>query len=69
MIRDAGAILLDMNPDRGSAGEAPQTVEGDQLADLRLRGMGRGASRPYHRAVCMNRRSAASHLAKPSFSK
>jgi Co/Zn/Cd efflux system component len=38
LIRDTGAILLDMNPDRGMAAKLRQAVEGegDQLADLHL---------------------------------
>ena len=38
LIRDTGAILLDMNPDRTMAGKLRHAVEGegDQLADLHL---------------------------------
>jgi Co/Zn/Cd efflux system component len=38
LVRDTGAVLLDMNPDRNMAGKLPQAVEdcGDQLADLHL---------------------------------
>jgi Co/Zn/Cd efflux system component len=44
LIRDTGAILLDMNPDRNMAGKLRQTVEceGDQLADLHLWRLGPG---------------------------
>jgi Co/Zn/Cd efflux system component len=44
LIRDTGAILLDMNPDRSMTGELRQTVEreGDQLADLHLWRLGPG---------------------------
>ena len=44
LIRDTGAILLDMNPDRSMAGKLRQTVEreGDQLADLHLWRLGPG---------------------------
>ena len=40
LIRDTGAILLDMNPDRSMANKVRQAVEGDgdQLADLHLGG-------------------------------
>jgi cation diffusion facilitator family transporter len=44
LIRDAGAILLDMNPDRGMADRVRQTIEGegDRLADLHLWRLGPG---------------------------
>jgi cation diffusion facilitator family transporter len=44
LVRDTGAILLDMNPDRRMAGRLRQTVEseGDQLADLHLWRLGPG---------------------------
>jgi cation diffusion facilitator family transporter len=44
LIRDTGAILLDMNPDRRMADHLRQTieVEGDQLADLHLWRLGPG---------------------------
>ena len=44
LIRDTGAILLDMNPDRNLAGKVRQAVEGegDQLADLHLWRLGPG---------------------------
>jgi cation diffusion facilitator family transporter len=44
LIRDTGAILLDMNPDRGMANRLRQAVEtgGDQLADLHLWRLGPG---------------------------
>lgn len=44
LIRDTGAILLDMNPDRSMAGKLRQAVEseGDQLADLHLWRLGPG---------------------------
>ena len=44
LIRDTGAILLDMNPDRNIAGKLRQVVEseGDQLADLHLWRLGPG---------------------------
>jgi cation diffusion facilitator family transporter len=44
LIRDTGAILLDMNPDRKMADNLRQTVEhdGDQLADLHLWRLGPG---------------------------
>jgi cation diffusion facilitator family transporter len=44
LIRDTGAILLDMNPDRRMASNLRQAVEsdGDQLADLHLWRLGPG---------------------------
>ena len=44
LIRDTGAILLDMNPDWRTASNLRQTVEseGDQLADLHLWRLGPG---------------------------
>ena len=44
LIRDTGAILLDMNPDRTMAGNLRHAVEGegDQLADLHLWRLGPG---------------------------
>ena len=44
LIRDTGAILLDMNPDRHMANNLRQAVEseGDQLADLHLWRLGPG---------------------------
>jgi cation diffusion facilitator family transporter len=44
LIRDTGAILLDMNPDRHMADNLRQAVEseGDQLADLHLWRLGPG---------------------------
>jgi cation diffusion facilitator family transporter len=44
LIRDTGAILLDMNPDRGMADKLRQTIEsdGDTLADLHLWRLGPG---------------------------
>jgi len=43
-IRDTGAILLDMNPDRSMADKLRQTIEsdGDALADLHLWRLGPG---------------------------
>ncbi len=44
LIRDTGAILLDMNPDRRMAENLRRTIEGngDQLADLHLWRLGPG---------------------------
>jgi len=44
LIRDTGAILLDMNPDRRLADNVRQTIEGDgdTLADLHLWRLGPG---------------------------
>ena len=47
LIRDTGAILLDMNPDRRMAENLRQAIEceGDRLADLHLWRLGPGPSR------------------------
>ncbi|SHK47932.1 cation diffusion facilitator family transporter [Bradyrhizobium lablabi] len=44
LIRDTGAILLDMNPDKGMAGKLREAIEaeGDTLADLHLWRLGPG---------------------------
>ena len=44
LVRDAGAILLDMNPDRPMADKLRQTIEGDgdKIADLHLWRLGPG---------------------------
>jgi cation diffusion facilitator family transporter len=44
LIRDTGAVLLDMNPDQSMASKLRQAVEGDgdQLADLHLWRLGPG---------------------------
>jgi cation diffusion facilitator family transporter len=44
LIRDTGAILLDMNPDQGMADNLRQAIEcgGDRLADLHLWRLGPG---------------------------
>jgi Co/Zn/Cd efflux system component len=44
LIRDTGAILLDMNPDRQMAANLRHAIEseGDQLADLHLWRLGPG---------------------------
>ena len=44
LVRDTGAILLDMNPDRSMVAKLRQTLEGegDQLADLHLWRLGPG---------------------------
>ena len=44
LIRDTGAILLDMNPDRGLTDQIRETVErsGDRIADLHLWRLGPG---------------------------
>ena len=44
LIRDTGAILLDMNPDRGMAERMRATIEtdGDRLTDLHLWRLGPG---------------------------
>jgi cation diffusion facilitator family transporter len=44
LVRDTGAILLDMNPDRGMADNLKRSIEndGDQLVDLHLWRLGPG---------------------------
>ncbi|WP_027054738.1 CDF family Co(II)/Ni(II) efflux transporter DmeF [Mesorhizobium erdmanii] len=44
LIRDTGAVLLDMNPDRGMAESLRRTIEseGDEIADLHLWRLGPG---------------------------
>lgn len=44
LIRDTGAILLDMNPDKGMADKLREEIEaeGDKLADLHLWRLGPG---------------------------
>jgi Co/Zn/Cd efflux system component len=44
LIRDTGAILLDMNPDRALAGRIRATIEaeGDEVVDLHLWRLGPG---------------------------
>jgi len=44
LVRDTGAILLDMNPDHGLAGDLRQAIErdGDRIADLHLWRLGPG---------------------------
>jgi Co/Zn/Cd efflux system component len=44
LVRDTGAILLDMNPDRRMTESLRQTIEsdGDQIADLHLWRLGPG---------------------------
>jgi cation diffusion facilitator family transporter len=44
LVRDTGAILLDMNPDRRMADDLRQTIEGDgdKIADLHLWRLGPG---------------------------
>src|SRR5277367_6502168 len=44
LVRDTGAILLDMNPDRRMADNLKRSIEndGDQLADLHLWRLGPG---------------------------
>ena len=47
LVRDTGAILLDMNPDRPMADNLRQTIEGDgdKIADLHLWRLGSGSPR------------------------
>jgi cation diffusion facilitator family transporter len=80
LIRDTGAILLDMNPDRRMADSLRQTIEseGDKLADFHLWRLGPGhlgaivsVVTPTRRAVSFtvapDDRGAAGRLGVPGF--
>ena len=77
LIRDTGAILLDMNPDRGMAERVRATIErdGDRLEDLHLWRLGPGhlgailrplpaTAQPLPQPVARHRRSAAGLTAR-----
>jgi cation diffusion facilitator family transporter len=60
LIRDTGAILLDMNPDRGMAEKVRATIErdGDRLEDLHLWRLGPGHLGAILSVVTTERRDA-----------
>jgi len=60
LIRDTGAILLDMSPDRAMANSIRQTIEseGDQLADLHLWRLGPGHLGAVISVITMHAREA-----------
>jgi cation diffusion facilitator family transporter len=60
LIRDTGAILLDMNPDKGMANKLREAVEteGDTLADLHLWRLGPGHLGAIVSVVTSNERDA-----------
>jgi cation diffusion facilitator family transporter len=66
LIRDTGAILLDMNPDRTMAQNLRATIEreGDQLADLHLWRLGPGHLGAILSIVTATRREADYYRAK-----
>jgi Co/Zn/Cd efflux system component len=66
LIRDTGAILLDMNPDRAMAQNLRATIEreGDQLADLHLWRLGPGHLGAIVSIVTATRREADYYRAK-----
>ena len=66
LIRDTGAILLDMNPDRTMAQNVRATIEreGDQLADLHLWRLGPGHLGAIVSIVTASRREADYYRAK-----
>ena len=66
LIRDTGAILLDMNPDRTMAQNVRATIErdGDQLADLHLWRLGPGHLGAIVSIVTATRREADYYRAK-----
>jgi cation diffusion facilitator family transporter len=66
LIRDTGAILLDMVPDRGMADSLRETIEsdGDRLADLHLWRLGPGHLGAIVSVVTSSRRGADFYRAK-----
>ncbi|MDE2356724.1 MAG: CDF family Co(II)/Ni(II) efflux transporter DmeF [Alphaproteobacteria bacterium] len=66
LIRDTGAILLDMNPDKRLADQIRQTVEasGDAVADLHLWRLGPGHLGAIVSVASMEDRDAAFYRAK-----
>jgi cation diffusion facilitator family transporter len=65
LLRDTGAVLLDMNPDRGMADNIRQTIEGegDRLSDLHLWRLGPGHLGAIISVVTRSRRSADDYRA------
>jgi cation diffusion facilitator family transporter len=66
LIRDTGAILLDMNPDKGMANKLREEVEadGDKLADLHLWRLGPGHLGAIISIVTSKRRDADYYRAR-----
>jgi len=66
LIRDTGAILLDMNPDKGMANKLREEVEadGDKLADLHLWRLGPGHLGAIVSVVTSNERDADYYRAR-----
>ena len=66
LIRDTGAILLDMNPDSRMADNLRQAIEseGDQLADLHLWRLGPGHLGAIVSVVTQTQRRADYYRAK-----
>ncbi|MBV8736663.1 MAG: cation transporter, partial [Alphaproteobacteria bacterium] len=66
LIRDTGAILLDINPDRHMADHLRRTIEteGDQLADLHLWRLGPGHLGAIISVITTQMRDAAYYRAK-----
>ena len=66
LIRDTGAILLDMNPDRRMAGDLRQAIEGegDRIADLHLWRLGPGHLGAIVSVVTPSGRSEADYRAR-----
>jgi Co/Zn/Cd efflux system component len=66
LIRDTGAILLDMNPDRAMAQNLRATIEreGDRLADLHLWRLGPGHLGAIVSIVTATRREADYYRAR-----
>ncbi len=66
LIRDTGAILLDMNPDRGMADSVRRAIEsgGDRIADLHLWRLGPGHLGAIVSVVTPSTRSEADYRAR-----
>jgi cation diffusion facilitator family transporter len=66
LIRDTGAVLLDMNPDRAMADDLRRAIEseGDQVADLHLWRLGPGHLGAVVSVVTPSARSEADYRAK-----
>ena len=66
LIRDAGAVLLDMNPDRAMADNLRRAIEsdGDQVADLHLWRLGPGHLGALLSVVTPTERCEADYRAK-----
>ena len=66
LVRDTGAILLDMNPDRGLAEKLRQAIEdeGDRLTDLHLWRLGPGHLGAIIAVSCTGQRNADYYRAR-----